>query len=393
MENDGSINVELKLDTTSATAEARKFTETTRKEMMDKWRASLPAPNVQIYQPGASKPAGPGATVPYSGSGLATAPMLKLPAAAPPAPPKPMAVPPVLPQQQNVWQRMQGNLHKYATGLSASGMPGASALAASLRMTAAFGPVIAATLATVGLAFAGFKMALNQASQAARLYAKSLTSGGLPLGFTARRSNLASIIGVSEQDVLQYGDAIKFLNEKIIVSTRIMAATAPILTALNWEWKALMLDFHALGAQIATAVSPAMRMLIDTMKNVVTMVNLLMEVFGGLVKALVTIVSQVAKLAINGALGTILGPTISNIILGGLADINKKAPLPTASAHRLPTSTYERMGLVIGSGGRSDNSQKETASNTKKANELLTQIMHHLMPKSPLQSTGGYNSL
>ena len=48
-----------------------------------------------------------------------------------------------------------------------------------------------------------------------------------------------------------------------------------------------------------------------------------------------------------------------------------EAPSPETSARRLQTSSWERMGLVLGAGG-GQNYAKDTAANTKRIAEILS---------------------
>ena len=142
-----------------------------------------------------------------------------------------------------------------------------------------------AALGTVGLVGAatavGFSLkalskivneTIDSYDKARKLYASSLISG-LGTGFIAKRQNLASILGVSEIEVMQFGAAVAYLNPKIEQATKIFEETNPALTQVSWHTKILKLDFEALGAKLANSVAPALLTVIDALDVLVKVIS------------------------------------------------------------------------------------------------------------------------
>ena len=75
------------------------------------------------------------------------------------------------------------------------------------------GLIVGAT--ALGFALKGLAVTANKVIEAyekqSRIYAKSLSSG-LSIGFVQRRTILANIMGVSEEEVIRFGKAMEYLN-------------------------------------------------------------------------------------------------------------------------------------------------------------------------------------
>jgi len=214
---------------------------------------------------------------------------------------------------------------------------------AALRV--AFGLVSYAVSMVIG----ALKMLVLNAAEAARkMYAAALQSGGLPVGFIARRNILAEVLGVGEQDVWQYGKAIQAVDLSVRKSTDTLARNNKVLTGVGWQTSALGIAFRALWSEIALGLAPITSILIAgftglawILTDLFRAANLLMLPFRKLLE---------------------------------MMHIMIKVPTPTASAGRYPTSTFERQGLVVGSiGGGSPAMQ--TAKNTAKTSTLLEKIL------------------
>ena len=257
-----------------------------------------------------------------------------------------------------------------------------------------------ASLAAAGLrvAFEGLKRAVRDTmaeyDHARRLYAKVAQSGGMASGFVINRAALSEIIGVSEEQVYQYGMAVSYLNEKLAFSTKIFNDTNPTLTATAWEFQVLKKDVQATFAVMANEAAPALQRFTKELEHLVMVANLFH-------------VPQVAAGAAGGAMKGLLSTGL-NLMLGGgviagmLAkygiavaasggsrnDVDKAPPLPT-SINRLPSSAWEKMGLVLGMG--TQDPAKQTAANTKKTAENTSKLINLLLPRG--QGTGGVMQL
>jgi hypothetical protein len=189
---------------------------------------------------------------------------------------------------------------------------------------------------------------IRQAEAAARLYARSLTSGGLPIGFSARRSLLAEVIGVGEQEVLKYSKAIERLNEGMRVSTAAIASAVPGLTTIGWEWRMIKIDMQALSMTIASSLVPAIHIVFTAIHTEITKLIQVAQLFK-------------------------LSPAYQQMMIIARLLGYEEAPAPETSSHRLRASPWEQMGMVMGV-GTAENPLKQTAKNTAKSAEYLGAI-------------------
>lgn len=207
--------------------------------------------------------------------------------------------------------------------------------------------------------------------RARQLYAKSLMSG-LGLESTGRRSMLASIIGVSEKDVFQFGSAMAYLSPRIQNASKIAAETAIPLTEVSYEFKILKLDMEALFNVLANDAS-------GSIKTFVQAIDLITVSITNLINS--PAFKFLAGSAIKGVAGAILPNWLTGLFNSGAAQagINSavggggKLGLPESHMRQLPASSWERMGLVIG-GGMGQNYAKDTAKNTKEIADGIKKI-------------------
>ena len=301
-----------------------------------------------------SVPQGP-TSVPRGGGGLATSPSVINAYSGP--------VPPIIPQQGTSLASMVSNFFNKTLSKPQAAFAGVTAAIAGVRVAIGLWSY-ALTLAVkpIRMMIHAF---LEAADAARKIYAKSLQSGGLPVGFITWRTNLADIIGVGENEVLQYGQAIQLLNGQIRTATKGIADSVPSLTAVSYEWKIMKLNLHAAEMSIMSQFAPAMNVLVQYLR------------FGA---------ENIAKLShalnILSAIG--LPPWMQAILKVAMP----KVPPPTASANRLTAGEFERRGLVIGSVGSGNYAQK-TERNTGKTAELLRELVQGITVKNVV---GGVNS-
>jgi len=209
---------------------------------------------------------------------------------------------------------------------------------------------------------------------AAKIYANALQNG-MGLKWSTKRSLLAEIMGVSEQDVFRFGKQMAYLNSKLEFSAGILSKTAVPLTQVSWEFKLLGNDLKALFAQIATDVSPAVLTLTRSLE--------------GLVIGL-TLAAKAANTKVNGIPITGLGQ-----INWFLEKLNNKMggamPSPQSWMKQLPASHWEHMGLVTM--GNSGNPARETANNTKSAAVSLKKLVQYFGKNSGGKDSWGSSQL
>lgn len=205
--------------------------------------------------------------------------------------------------------------------------------------------------------------------QARSMFSKQLQSGGLPLGFVAQRSLMAEMLGVGEKEVYQYAEAVAFLNDKVRFATAVYQKTTPELAAASIELRALMLDIKSLGMLMANEFSQSIRKVILVLRYAI---------------------EDAAKLVKFTTYLTGAG-AISRIIAKMIPGDMEKMPTPGAFSNRLPSSQFEKMGLVIGT-GPGTNYPKETAQNTKRAANALEKLLNVIAPRAENQQPKTGNS-
>tara|TARA_R110000868_G_scaffold221_1_gene2108 strand:+ start:1 stop:1302 length:1302 start_codon:yes stop_codon:yes gene_type:complete len=296
----------------------------------------------------------------------------------------------------------QGGMMGQAGGMLGK-LSGGSALAATgiaVAAAAGVGLALVALKKIIHFVIDGLKAAFAKAKE---LYSKSLTSG-LGVGFTTKRSTLASIIGVSEEEVLKFGAAVAFLNPKIQYATSLIAANATTLAATSMNWDAMKTNISAVFSEMAAQIAPAINRLtefVSAMAQLYTMAGGA-DVVGFAIGAIIDAFTRFAamiELPIAAIYTFIIAiedlfTYLTNKIkhpftkqegafdktkdaLGNLGKVAKAAFLPTGMGYKekapegqtfmkkLPTSSWEKMGLVIGG-----------AKNT--TNELIREGNKHL---------------
>jgi hypothetical protein len=236
---------------------------------------------------------------------------------------------------------------------------------------------IAIATAAAAFAFMTLKKVMDEvagaANRAAATYAKILQSGGMAAGFVVKREQLANIIGVSEDQVMQYGSAIAYLNSRLEWSTKIFTETNPTLTALSWNLRIVENDFAAMIAKISTDGAPAFKIFLDFLDQVIKKGESVIQNKG----------SEIAAIAAGAA--RVLTPGLFlNVSDFATKDAKKNPlkPVPQApvSLNRFPASDWQKMGLVIGGGGV--NPQEKTAQHTAKMVTQLQTITTLLQPRT-----------
>jgi hypothetical protein len=214
-------------------------------------------------------------------------------------------------------------------------------------------------LLALGLTIKGFITAIQQVAKqfdaAAKIYAKSLQSGGLSLAVTTKRSFLAEIIGVSEKEVYQFGKAVGYLNDKVAFSAQTMADSASKLTATSWKWKVAEKDWDALFAKIGSDTSKIPQELASGKSYIAKELAVFWDKFVGLDKD------------VNKMFG----------LTGGLSG-GESAPSPQAWAKQLPVGQFERMGLVVGGFGTQQSILKESRNYLK---TIAYAVTHGAIPR------------
>jgi hypothetical protein len=292
------------------------------------------------------------------------------------------------------------------------------------------------TIALLDLAFKTLRGIVNDTTNAfekARgIYAKSLTSG-LGIGFVTGRSQLSQVLGVDEKEVIKFSAAIAYLAPKLQWSNKILTETNRTLTQSAWNFKVFQEDFSAMFAKIGFEAAPSINILIDVLDKLAKIVTEhahsilgivglagttgaerrqqlnndfftrypgLMEAVGNTLnrpKGALEDVQDFGK-RITEALSKYSGSGLLNIgKMAGLSGTDsqmfkkfildqknpigneqQQAPNPISYMKQLGASSLERMGLIAGVGGMGAGSHDpsiRTAQNTKKAADLLQQMV------------------
>ena len=153
-------------------------------------------------------------------------------------------------------------------------------------------------------------------------YAKSLTSG-FSLGFSIRRNVMADILGVSEQDVLKFAGSLNQFGANVDLATKALVGSTRNLTSVQQQKNVVAVNRSAFDQEVA-------------------------RTYSGI--AYLNAKSDVA--------GTALDLKIRrgfNNLLDKLHLLAPAAPLVLQRMNQLGTSTWEKMGLVVGGSGHSTN--------------------------------------
>jgi hypothetical protein len=363
-----------------------------KKAALEAWRASIPKPVVTIAGSRTYGKAGPGAfTGPVYGGGLAGGSG----GFAPPPGPAPGSGMGGLPPGFVPMPVVPGG-----GGGGGSGGPGGPR--SNLMVLAQLGAVMAGLRATIGLVQFAFQKLLAPlrammavADSARRLYARGVLSG-TGTGYSAQMGTLGNILGASEDDVMQFGKAVQYLGDRVRFSSGVLTKNNPAMTELGWSIKAMQASFAALASEISTTFAPILKKLAD---ETATSANKMTSAWSNLIRnqravgfaekhGLQTVTDP--KNATGPFLGfKSAGAKDSEMITGPLAEKLAKefakyvgsfggeaAQSPGGSAQRMPASAWEKMGLVLGTGGADH--AKATAANTARIADLMQNFLQRL---------------
>lgn len=241
-----------------------------------------------------------------------------------------------------------------------------------------------AGLTAAGFALKGFTMAISFTAEeikkafqfAHTLYAKALSSG-LTLGFEAKRSMTANVLGIQESEVFRSRQAASVM-EQLKGSINGIAQDAPVLAYTSAQFKILQYDILAAASKLAANLAPALNGLI-----------ILLDKFTKAISALAnSIIPAVEAMAM--ASGTSLGALITAEIeatkktFRELSGIGNAATgtlgEPQTFMNQMPASSWEKMGLVIG--GRFGDKALEYQRRTATGIEKLVSTMINQKPKN-----------
>lgn len=283
-------------------------------------------------------------------------------------------------QQRSTGKPIDGRMRAseaIARGLLPGQGGGAAAAAASgsvVSTMATFASAAAAFITAVGL----IGMAMRKASnEAASLYAKAL-QGGAGLGYATKTSSLAGIIGVGENEVFQYGEAVKKMSGRISEANKDIARVTPNLTGVAWEARAAAYNFKALRHVMANDFADISRTVLVSSSKLTNKATGAWKAASSWIDKFVEWQNKVEK-SITGK-GPIFNesPMKALAVKLGLREPGGKGPAGNlyGNMNRLAGSAWERMGFVVGRGG-ADHAAK-TAANTKRIAHLMEQLVNKL---------------
>ena len=228
--------------------------------------------------------------------------------------------------------------------------------------------VLVAAATAVGLALKALGAVVSETTKAfenaRQLYAKALTSG-MGLGFTAKRSMVANIMGVSETEVFRFGAQMAYLNPRLQQASEILAKTARPLTQVSWEFKILLADLSATFSEIANQATPALMGFIDALDLLIKKLN----DHPNLINWGLAVVSP--SIAYYKMVGQGLGHLL------GTDKAQSKMPGITSWMKQLPASSWEKMGLQVGP--NANNYAKQTAQNTRSMAKDLSTVARFIL--------------
>ena len=390
----GSVTSRVKDDQEKLGDTVRKTTRAIKDQkqaMLDAWRASLPKPVVSL----SGRPAGDWKTYwkgagptldqdQMSGgndntSGGTTATGANIP---PPLPPNRSMMPNWYLAQAQASASAMGPLNATkgggAFGSIGLAIAGVTAGMAGLRVAVG---LVKYAFQTLIAPFRMLSRVFQQAADAARtVYNKQLQSGGLPGSFISQRSVLAQVMGVSEQEVYSYGDAVAYLSDKLRFATESSVETNRSLTAASWAIRIVSADIRAMTALFSNEFAPGIRQAFNA-------VHVAIADFG---KTFAKLLAFTIKQALEMAATTLFGS--GSLLMKAFfkyAPDPGKAPEPGVSSRRLETSTWERVGLILG-GGVGRNYAAQTAKNTGKMVSILDAMKSGAIPMGGVKMESDY---
>jgi hypothetical protein len=141
------------------------------------------------------------------------------------------------------------------------GMGAGAGTATLVAGATALGLALKALIITVKQTMAAYE-------NARQIYAKALTNG-MGTQFTVKRSMLAQIMGVSEQDVFRFGAQMAYLNPKLEWAANILSRTTTPLTQVSWEFKILGENTKAMFSSLSVEAAPALLVFTNSLSNLV----------------------------------------------------------------------------------------------------------------------------
>jgi hypothetical protein len=286
--------------------------------------------------------------------------------------------------------------------------------ARGLMFFAQLGAALAGLRVAIGIAkfafeklIAPLRMVAASAEAARRIYARQLQTG-LGGEFTVRRSILADAIGVGEDEVMNYGKAISALNGRFAYAIKVMTETTPALTATGWRMRELNANMAAAAAEFAVSMKNVTDAVLDAANKLTKYFSETFRKGKELRDMLAYAEEQRAKGKQVYAYSQLNGENVFKRGESGFSSFSKEfnekwqkdfkdwlkanrgdvAPTPTSTSSRLPSSPWERMGLVLGTGGADH--ARATAENTKRIANLTEKFVQILMAPA---YDGGTNKL
>ena len=230
-----------------------------------------------------------------------------------------------------------------------------------------------------------FKAALDSVV-AAFEKAKKLYVGGALSGFGTRmqtsRTAIAGILGVSENDVIRFGEAYRYFSRQLKDSLDNIAKNARPLAETNMQWGVLKVKLESFASTVAVSLKPAIDSFIDKTGE---LVDFLQKNTATTAKIAKTAWSFTPTSLIAGGLGGLFrglgslsggGSFMSGFLNQEMFGKNKSPNIPP-QMKQLGASAWEKMGLVIGGTGGTNYAQ-QTATNTKTTNNLLRELKRSL---------------
>lgn len=261
--------------------------------------------------------------------------------------------------------------------LSKLGLPVGTAGAA-----AATGGVMAALIA-VGTALKTFGKAIDLARDSIQRAFTTYTGAaqqGLSTRFFTQRQALSGLLGVqgNPNQVFMFGDAVSKLNAKIAPAVKTMSEAAQPLADTAAKMQLLRIDTQALGADIAMKLKPAIDGFVGALDALINFLERHAETIANIIKSAPGIfLGSIPGLG-EGTTKSIVD-TIMTLFEAKGASMQATLPKLMPFAKQIPASTWEHMGLVVGSAGMQDYARR-TAVGVEKLVTILSRPTGYVSP-------------
>jgi hypothetical protein len=201
----------------------------------------------------------------------------------------------------------------------------------------------------------------------------------MSLGFTANRQMTADVLGVSEKDVFRFKQSSDVMRQ-LSGAVGEISKNAPQLAYTTAQFKILQYNMLAVASDIAGKLTPSLNglaIVLDKLLNVLS------------ASKISAILSSLSISTIRVVFGNVAADLAEQgmSILSAIGGSGKQSlGNPQTFMHQLQVGSFEKMGLVVGSGGKMMDYARRTAVGVEKLVSGAAKMKGNAIPR-------GYSSV